>query len=468
MIRKSKRVTLGLSICYPERLANQPQKGGNPMNSLSYIERFRQIKNELRKNHNFLLIGIDVSKNSHVACIMDSSKHIYHKKFRFPNDSEGITSLLAATDAILQKNNYTETIFALEPTGNYHKPLANYLHNLGHLVCYVSSVAAKENRKTVDGRWRKNDPDDAYNVADLLNQGKIMFYDLEHQKQFKQLKPLILLRKKLHKRLCSIKAKIRNNLFAQCFPEIDSLYNSIDHPEIIEILKSFPAADQIRNTSFKEFYAQLAKTGRITTQKKQRIYNVWHKAADSIGCSLNAAMKLESKFVLQDLELVKNQLERIDREINSACCNSEEYKSLIQIPGFGPIYTGIFLAVVKDIKKFNHSDQIVKLAGLDLEYSQSGKYQSKSRSSKKGNALLRYALCGAVNGALKHKDFNEIFDQQLKRKGDNKDNRRILKVKLAVKMIRIAYAVLSKKEPFDIEKIKLNSVKEPVLIEREG
>jgi len=124
--------------------------------------------------------------------------------------------------------------------------------------------------------------------------------------------------------------------------------------------------------------------------------------------------------------------------------------------------------VVKDIKKFNHSDQIVKLAGLDLEYSQSGKYQSKSRSSKKGNALLRYALCGAVNGALKHKDFNEIFDQQLKRKGDNKDNRRILKVKLAVKMIRIAYAVLSKKEPFDIEKIKLNSVKEPVLIEREG
>jgi len=438
------------------------------MHSLSYIERFRQIKNELRKNHDFLLVGIDVSKNSHVACIMNSSKYIYHKKFRFSNHLEGITSMLATCGEIKQKDNYTELVFALEPTGNYHKPLANYLYNLGYMVSYVSSVAAKENRKTINGRWRKNDPDDAYNIADLLNQGKIMFYDLEHQKQFKQLKPLIILRKKLQKRLCSIKAKIRNNVFAQCFPEIDSLYEQIDNPEVVEILKNFPTAEQIRNISFKEFYAKLAKTGRITTQKKQRIYNIWHKAANSIGCSLNATLELESKFILQDLELIKQQLRKIDSEVNSICGASEDYKLLLQIPGFGPIYTSIFLAVVKDLKKFNHSDQIIKLAGLDLEYSQSGKYHSKSRSSKKGNALLRYALCGAVNGALKHKDFKILFEEQLRRKGDNKDTRRILKVKLAVKMIRIAYAVLSKNEPFDIEKIKLNSVKEPVLIEREG
>ncbi|MCG2712810.1 MAG: IS110 family transposase, partial [Candidatus Omnitrophica bacterium] len=130
------------------------------------------------------------------ACIVNSSKDIYHKKFRFSNHSEGITSMLATCGEIKQKDNYKELVFALEPTGNYHKPLANYLYNPGHMVCYVSSVAAKENRKTINGRWRKNDPDDAYNIADLLNQGKIMFYDLEHQKQFKQLKPLIILRKK--------------------------------------------------------------------------------------------------------------------------------------------------------------------------------------------------------------------------------------------------------------------------------
>ena len=438
------------------------------MNSLSYVERFRQIKNELRKNHDFLLVGIDVSKNSHVACIMDSSKHIYHKKFRFDNSANGINLMLTTTKTILQKEPKKEIIFALEPTGNYHKPLANYLHNLGYMGCYVSSVAAKENRKTINGRWRKNDPDDAYNVADLLNQGKIMFYNSEQQKEFNQLKPLNILRKKLQKRLCSIKAKIRNNIFAQCFPEIDSLYNQIDNPEVIEILKNFPSAEQIRNTSFKEFYSKLIQTGRITTQKKQRIHNVWHKAASSIGCPLNAAMEIETAFILQDIELIKCQIGKIDKKINAICSHSQDYKLLLEIPGFGPIYASIFLSVINNIKNYNHPDQIVKLAGLDLEYSQSGKYHSKSQCSKKGNALLRYALCGVVNGALKHKIFQQLFEEQLQKKGDNKDNRRILKVKLAVKMIRIAYAVLSKKENFDIEKIKVNSVKEPVFIERKG
>ena len=81
---------------------------------------------------------------------------------------------------------------------------------------------------------------------------------------------------------------------------------------------------------------------------------------------------------------------------------------------------------------------------------------------------MRSPLHFTVNGALKNKYFKELFEEQLKRKGDNKDTRRILKVKLAVKMIRIAYTILSKKQPFDIEKIKLNSVKELVHIEREG
>ncbi|MFH1548190.1 MAG: IS110 family transposase [Candidatus Omnitrophota bacterium] len=438
------------------------------MNTLSYIERFRQIKNELRKNNNFLLIGVDVGKDSHVACIIDSQKHIYCKNFRFTNSANGITLMLRKATIIKQKLNITEIIFAIEPTSNYHKPLAHYLYQQGYMVCYVSPVAIKENRKTFDGRWRKNDPDDAYNVADLLIQGKILFYDLDPQPEFNQLKQLITLRKKLQKRYCSIKVKIRNNILAQFFPEIDSFYKNIDHSEVIEILKHFPSAEQIRMTSFREFYSLLTKTGRLTNKKKQRIYNIWHSAITSIGCPVTSALNIETDFILQDFAFIKSYIEKVDKGIDALCKNLDDYKLLLNIPGFGPIYAGIFLAVVKNVKNYTNSDQIVKLAGLDLEYSQSGKYRSKSQSSKKGNALLRYALCGVVNGALKNKCFKQLFEEQLQRKGDNKDNRRILKVKLAVKIIRITYAVLSKKEPFDIEKIRTNSVKEPVHIEREG
>ena len=41
----------------------------------------------------------------------------------------------------------------------------------------VSGVAAQENRKTLDGRWDTNDTRDAANVADLVSQGKCLFYE---------------------------------------------------------------------------------------------------------------------------------------------------------------------------------------------------------------------------------------------------------------------------------------------------
>jgi transposase len=55
--------------------------------------------------------------------------------------------------------------------------LGEHLIRCGHGVVLVSGVAAHENRKTLDGRWDTNDTRDAANVADLVSQGKCLFYE---------------------------------------------------------------------------------------------------------------------------------------------------------------------------------------------------------------------------------------------------------------------------------------------------
>ena len=65
----------------------------------------------------------------------------------------------------------------MEPTGNYHKPLANWLLEQGQLLVLVSNHAIAENRQTLDGRWDKNDTKDSANVADLVSQGKCQFFE---------------------------------------------------------------------------------------------------------------------------------------------------------------------------------------------------------------------------------------------------------------------------------------------------
>jgi len=67
----------------------------------------------------------------------------------------------------------------MEPTGDCHKPLGEYLIEQGHNVVLVAGTAVKKNRELLDGRWDKFDTKDAANVADLITQGKCLFYEPE-------------------------------------------------------------------------------------------------------------------------------------------------------------------------------------------------------------------------------------------------------------------------------------------------
>ena len=45
------------------------------------------------------------------------------------------------------------------------------------MLVLVSGVALRRNRELLDGRWDKHDVKDAANIADLMAQGKCMFYE---------------------------------------------------------------------------------------------------------------------------------------------------------------------------------------------------------------------------------------------------------------------------------------------------
>ena len=145
------------------------------MNQLSRIEQFRQLKNDLVSGKEHLIIGIDVSKKKSVACITNNNKRCYVKKFDFSNTFEGITALMKKVIEIQNQTKISKVVYGLEPTGNYHKPLASFLLSKGSNVVGISTVGAKQNRKSLDGRWRKSDPKDAYNITDMISQGKMFF-----------------------------------------------------------------------------------------------------------------------------------------------------------------------------------------------------------------------------------------------------------------------------------------------------
>ena len=81
--------------------------------------------------------------------------------------------------------------------------------------------------------------------------------------------------------------------------------------------------------------------------------------------------------------------------------------------------------------------------------------------SKKGNADLRYALYQAALIASYHNDgFRRIYHRMLEGRHGERGIKTKARVKLAAKMIVVAWTMLKNNEPFDAKRLLGESVQE--------
>ncbi len=187
------------------------------------LEEFRQFRKEIRGSTEYLIVGMDVAKDQHVAFFGTATGKTLFRRLVFDNNLEGFEKLLVQVEALKVQHVLGKVVFGLEPTANYHKPLGEHLIRCGHKVVLVSGVAVKENRKSLDGRWDKNDDKDAANVADLVSQGKCLFYEYAEM-AVRDLRDLLSLKRRLKRQEQGMRVRIRNGLLAKYFPELDRYY----------------------------------------------------------------------------------------------------------------------------------------------------------------------------------------------------------------------------------------------------
>jgi transposase len=202
----------------------------------SRLEDFRQLKKEIRGSKDHLIVGIDIAKEKHHAFFGTATGKTLLKRLVFDNTKEGLEKLLVHAEAVKTEHALEKTVFGLEPTADYHKPVGEFLITAGHRVVLVSGVAVKRNRELLDNRWDKHDTKDSANVADLISQGKCLFYD-HPPLPLRELRALLSLKRRLKKQEHGIMARIRNHLLAQYFPELDRYYQGFQSCGGVSILQ---------------------------------------------------------------------------------------------------------------------------------------------------------------------------------------------------------------------------------------
>jgi len=413
------------------------------------LEEFRQLRQEIRYSDEYLIVGMDIAKDRHHAFLGTATGKTLLRRLVFSNDHEGFRRLLDQAEALRVQHGLKKVVYGMEPTANYHKPLGEYLIKLGKTVVLVCGVTVARNRESMDGRWDKNDTKDSANVADLISQGKCLYY--EHPSaELRGLRELLSLKKRLKKQEHGYKVRIRNHLIAEYFPEMDRDYERLGAEGLSIVRWCLPASEMAQLDV--DPFIERVRSRRITTEKRRRLEATWEKAGESIGCDAVPGVDHEAKVMVEGLRQIREMIKETEDRIEELCKAFPEYFYILTIPGFGPDVSSKVLGAIGEPDRFQSGKQVLKMGGLDLSADRSGKDSDKAipQISKRGKADLRYALYqAALIASVKNRDVMIYYTNKIRGREREKGIHIKMRVKLAAKLLVIAWTLMRKKEAFN-------------------
>ena len=154
--------------------------------------------------------------------------------------------------------------------------------------------------------------------------------------------------------------------------------------------------------------------------------------------------------VQHDLQIVaylEDQKANIDQKL-AELSNTEPWASdmpyLMQIPGFGLLFSMITLSAIGDISRFDTPKKLVGYAGLGAGVHDSGKKHQDKSITKEGRRELRWALVEAAWGAMRSDPYWKAQYQRLtKVKHPSKAI-----VAIARRLLVSVWHILTKREPY--------------------
>ena len=342
-----------------------------------------------------IYVGIDIAKLNHFASVVSSDGQVLMAPFKFTNDGDGFQLLVSALESFEDE----EIIIGLESTAHYGDNLVRYLVAENYKVCVINPIQTSSMRKN-NIRKTKTDKVDTYVIVQTLmmqtSHRFMTFYDLD----LMDLKTLGRFRQKTMKQRTRLKIQLTSYV-DQTFPELQYFFKSGLHQKAVyALLKEAPTANAIASMHLTHLSNLLIKASHGHFSKEQ-VKELRVLARKSVGQS-DSALAIQVTHSIAQIELLTEQLDRVEAEITEIMKFNDSV--ILTIPGIGYVNGGMILGEIGDIHRFSDPQKLLAFAGLDPSVHQSGNFSAKrTRMSKRGSRVLRYALVNAAHNVVKNK-----------------------------------------------------------------
>ena len=377
-------------------------------------------------------VGIDVAKDKHDCCILDSEGTTLVDCFTIPNNMDGFKSLLQTIQDCSQKSDKIKV--GLEATGHYSYNLLGFLLDNDLPVYVMNPLHTNLYRKSLSLRKTKTDRVDAKTIATMLLSDVDLKSYTDTAYHNEELKSLTRYRFDKVQERAKLKQSV-SRLVTILFPELEQLVSSIHGTSIYALLSEYPGAKQISEAHLTRLANILVKTSR-GHYRKDKATHIRDAARTSIG-SVMPAKSLELKHTIKLIQELTSEINEIEDAIRKIM--DELKPPILSIPGMGFHSAAMILAEVGDFSNFNSPDKVLAYAGCSPSTYQSGKLTNcYAHMEKRGSRYLRYALYTATKYVCY---WNPVFTEYLTKKQAEGKHYNVALSHATKKLVRLIYAL---------------------------
>ena len=401
------------------------------------------VSDFMKGRYNLMIyVGIDIAKLNHFASAISSDGTELMKPFKFTNDGDGFQMLDSRLSALSYEDD--SIIIGLESTAHYGDNLVRYLVACNYNVCVLNPIKTSVMRKD-NIRKTKTDKVDTFIIAKTLMMQDsyrfVSFYDLD----LMELKQLGRFRQKTIKHRTRLKIQLTSYV-DQVFPELQYFFKSGLHQKAVyELLKEAPTPQDIASMHMTHL-SHLLTAASHGHFKKEQAKELRVLAQKSVGAS-DSALSIQITHTIAQIELLDSQLNSVEAQMTEIMKFHDSV--IMTIPGIGYINGGMILGEIGDIHRFSSPSKLLAFAGLDPSVYQSGNYSARrTRMSKRGSKVLRYALVNAAHNVVKNNaTFKAYYDAQM---AEGRTHYNALG-HCAGKLVRVIWKMLTDEVEFNLE-----------------
>ncbi len=381
------------------------------------------------------VIGVDIGAETHVVAVVDEDGRTLVKPTAVSEDAQGYARLLEVIGVA------ADAFVVMEATGHYWQNLFAMLVARGFTVALVNPLrtqrfAEEELRRT------KTDAIDALGLAHFGRQKRPQPTRLP-DRATEELRELVHLRDRL---VQDIGDRVRqlHRLIDLGFPEFTRHVPDLNTRLASAILRSYPTATAFRGLSV-GVLADVRYDGRHRVGDALAAA-LFAAAAASVGQHHGEPYRLQIRYACEDLDLWRDRLRTVDRDIERLLDAHEVGKLLTTIPGIGPQTAARLVARVGDPAAFRSAGALAAFVGAVPGLRQSGKRQGQRAGLHPlGHGRLRAQLWMPTLSAVRFNPWLRAYYERLLGRGKL---RKVAIMAAMRKLLVAVYSIAKSRRPF--------------------